>query len=165
MRGALRGLLATGAITPAQHDAWRFQYHQALDTRRDLRGARRLALDAVIATVEELAARDRLTATRAPATFLTLRRNREWWSEGRLLRAGERVRFAGSQLIWEHYSGQGLQIQWLGTFGRANALFSTREHDEELGALLEEAIPLATRRAGGIAWESLFAFGDGRAPG
>ncbi|HEV2754002.1 MAG TPA: D-glucuronyl C5-epimerase family protein, partial [Solirubrobacteraceae bacterium] len=139
------------------------QYDRALATRRRLRGARHVALDAVIATVEDLAAGDRLTASRAPATFLTLRRNDEWWSKGRLLRAGERVRFAGSQLIWEHYSGQGLQIQWLGTFGRANGLFLSREHDEELGAVLEEAIPLATRRAGGIAWESLFSFGDGRA--
>lgn len=164
VRSALDDLLATGAITQAQHEAWRAEYDRALAIRRELMGARRAALGAVIATVEELAARDQLTATRTPATFLTLQRNREWWSAGRLLRAGERVRFAGSQLVWEHYSGQGLQIQWLGTFGRANGLFSARGHDEELGALLEEAIPLATRRAGGIAWESLFAFGDGRAP-
>jgi len=164
VRGALGDLLAAGAITRDQHDAWRAQYHGALDARRRLAGARRAALHAVIATVEELAAGDRLTATRAPATFLTLQRNRQWWSDGRLLAAGERVAFAGSQLVWQHYPGQGLQIQWLGTFGRANGLFSSRRHDEELGVLLEEAIPLATRRAGGLAWESLFAFGGGRAP-
>ncbi|HEV2769655.1 MAG TPA: D-glucuronyl C5-epimerase family protein [Solirubrobacteraceae bacterium] len=164
VRGALDDLLAAGTITRSQHDGWRAEYDRSLSTRRQLAGARRAALDAVIANLEGLAARNRLTATRAPATFLTLQRNREWWREGRLLRAGQRVGFAGSQLVWEHYPGQGLQIQWLGTFGRANGLFSARGHDEELGALLEEAIPLATRRAGGIAWESLYAFGGGRAP-
>ena len=36
-------------------------------------------------------------------------------------------------------------------------------HDDELRALLDEALGLATARAGGIAWESLFRF-DGGAP-
>src|SRR3954467_3880890 len=72
--------------------------------------------------------------------------------------------FAGSQLVWQYYPGQGKQAQWLGTFGRANGLFQQTGHDDELRALLDEALGLATARAGGIAWESLFHFDHGSPP-
>ena len=75
-----------------------------------------------------------LTPTRAPLVFLTLQRNRAWWSEGPLLRYGQRVIFAGSQLVWQYYPGQGIQVQWLGTFGRANGLFQQAGRDDELRA-------------------------------
>ncbi len=83
-----------------------------------------------------------------------------------MLGYGQRARFAGSQLIWQSYPGQGIQIQWLGTFGFANALETTRTpaKQRQLSALLDEAIGLATPRAGGSAWESLFAFDGGRPP-
>ena len=42
----------------------------------------------------------------------------------RCSRRGARVGFAGSELVWQHYAGQGIQLQWLGTFGDANALFT-----------------------------------------
>ena len=61
--------------------------------------------------------------------------------------------FAGSQLVWQYYPGQGIQIQWLGTFGKANGLFQQDGRDDELRALLDEALGLAAARAGGIAWE------------
>jgi len=80
------------------------------------------------------------------------------------LRYGQRVMFAGSQLVWQYYPGQGIQVQWLGTFGRANGLFQETGHDDELRALLDEALGLAVPRAGGIAWESLFRFDNGRPP-
>ena len=56
--------------------------------------------------------------------------------------------FAGSQLVWQYYPGQGIQVQWLGTFGRANGLFQQTGHDDELRALLDEALGLASARAG-----------------
>jgi hypothetical protein len=72
--------------------------------------------------------------------------------------------FAGSQLVWQYYPGQGIQVQWLGTFGRANGLFQQTGHDDELRGLLDEALGLATARAGGVAWESLFHFDHGAPP-
>ena len=68
---------------------------------------------------DAIRARRRLTAGRFAPVFLTLQRNRAWWAGGPLLRYGQRVSFAGSQLVWQYYPGQGIQVQWLGTFGRA----------------------------------------------
>ena len=74
----------------------------------------------------------------------------------------QRVGFAGSGLVWEYYPGQGIEIQWLGTFGAANGLYDQRSYTA-LGALLSQAVGLAAIRGGGIAWEYDFAF-DGGAP-
>ena len=159
----LDALLAAGAIDQPHHDVWAESYDNAKATLRKLHGTRRRQLDAVIANTRAIAKAGLLTPTRAPLVFLTLQRNRAWWSEGPLLRYGQREMFAGSQLVWQYYPGQGLQVQWLGTFGRANGLFQQGGRDDELRALLDEALGLATARAGGIAWESLFHF-DGGAP-
>ncbi|MDQ3091864.1 MAG: hypothetical protein M3R46_09430 [Actinomycetota bacterium] len=164
VRGELRRLESAGKLSSAEHDRYRGQYDRAEETVRRLEGARRANLGAVIDTLEDLTARGRLASSRAPVLFETLERNRQWWTEGTLIPSGRRVSFAGSELVWQHYGGEGLQIQWLGTFGRANALFSGREYDARLRSLLAEAAPLATVRAGGLGWESLFAFGDGEPP-
>ena len=71
--------------------------------------------------------------------------------------------FSGSRLVWQFYAGEGLQIQWLGTFGKANGLWQGG-YDASLRALLDEALALAAQRAGGIAWEYLFRFDGGRPP-
>ena len=111
-----------------------------------------------------MAARDQFRPSRLPALFLTLQRNVEWWSTQRLLRAGERVGFTGSELVFQFYPGHGIQIQWLGTFGKLNGYWSGgRRYDARASALLDEAIALGTERAGGLAWEYLFPF-DGQAP-
>jgi hypothetical protein len=160
----LDALLAAGAIDQAQHDAWATSYDNAKATLKKLRGVRHRQLDAVLANTRALAAGGLLTAQRATLAFLTLQRNRAWWASGPLLRYGQRVSFAGSQLVWQYYPGQGIQVQWLGTFGRANGLFQSANRDAELRALLDEALALAVPRAGGIAWESLFTFDGGRPP-
>ncbi len=160
----LDALLAAGAIDQIHHDAWATSYDNAKRTLKKLHGTRRRQLDAVLKNTRALAAGGLLSAQRAPLAFLTLQRNRAWWSNGPLLRYGQRVAFADSQLVWQYYPGQGIQVQWLGTFGRANGLFLSKTHDPELRALLDETLALAVPRAGGIAWESLFAFDGGRPP-
>ncbi|MEN3281730.1 MAG: hypothetical protein V7607_2870 [Solirubrobacteraceae bacterium] len=161
---ALDALLAAGAIDQPRHDAWAQSFDDAKRTLTRLRGTRRRQLDAVLNNTRALAAGGLLTAPRAPLAFLTLQRNRAWWAGGPLLRYGQRVSFAGSQLVWQYYPGQGIQVQWLGTFGRANGLWQTKTRDPELRELLDEASRLAVPRAGGIAWESMFGFDGGRPP-
>jgi hypothetical protein len=159
----LRDLRDRGEIDAAHHDLWRKQWADSYRTLKRLKGTRRTQLYAVRANVALLAQAGLLTASRAPLAFLTLERNRQWWSSGPLLPSGRRVEFAGSQLVWQMYSGQGLQLQWLGSFGKANALWSGR-HNDSLRVLLDEAVALAAKRAGGIAFEYQFAFGGGRPP-
>ncbi len=162
--GELRRLLGAGAISPERHDGWRAAWDDAVRTHRRLGGARRRALGAVLSNTRAVAAAGLLTPTRGPALFLTVQRNRAWWAARPLLASGARVTFPGSELVWQHYPGQGLQLQWLATFGRANALFSGRVYDARLRALLDEAVPLAAERAGGLAWEYAFRFDGGRPP-
>ncbi|MEA2283968.1 MAG: hypothetical protein QOJ21_11 [Solirubrobacteraceae bacterium] len=157
-------LLAEGTIDQVRHDDWRATWSDASQTLRALTGARRDNLRAVVATTARIAETGALTPTRAPALFLTLRANRDWWASKPLLAAGQRVSVPGSRLVWQAYAGQGIQIQWLGTFGKANGLFLGRGPDDELRGLLDEAIGLASARAGGIAWEYLFPFDGGSPP-
>ncbi len=77
----------------------------------------------MLANVQAIAAAGGLSASRLPALFLTLERNRQWWTTEPLLSSGVRVSFPGSMLVWEYYPGQGIEIQWLGTFGRANGYY------------------------------------------
>lgn len=163
VRGELARMLAAGAIDKPTHDDRRATYADALELRRKLRGARRTALGAVLRNLEDVAASGGLTVSRLPALFETLRRNREWWANGPLLRNGARVSFQGSRLVWQHYAGQGLQIQWLGTFGKVNGLWQGG-YATSLRATVDEALSLAAQRAGGIAWEYLFRFDRGRPP-
>ena len=163
VRGELARLLAEGQIDQATHDRHRATYNAARKTYKRLTGARKAALAGALANAELIAASGELTPSRLAAVFLTVARNREWWSEGTLLRNGQRVEFAGSEIVWQNYSGQGIQIQVLGTFGRANGLWGAKE-DEDLRALLDEMLALAADRGGVMAWEYLFRFGSGSPP-
>ena len=96
-----------------------------------------------------MAARGQLTASRLPAVFLIVARNREWWASRPLLGYGQRVTFPGSQLVWQHYPGQGIQIQMLASFGKANGWWSTKRNDAQMRQLLDELLGLAAGRAGG----------------
>jgi D-glucuronyl C5-epimerase C-terminus len=160
----LAALRSSGAITPAAYGADLGAYNAAKRSLGRLSGTRREELGAVLGNLQAIAAAGRLSASRLPALILTLERNRKWWTTEPLLRSGERVSFPPSEIVWEYYAGQGLEIQWLGTFGKANGYYLSGHENSNLKRLLAEVVPLASARAGGIAWEYLFQFGGGRPP-
>jgi hypothetical protein len=161
--GALAALQRSEAISAAEYTRDLHTYVAAQRAAGRLSATRRVELSAVLENVRAIAAAGELSASRAPALFLTLERNRQWWTSQPLLSNGARMRFPGSRLVWQYYAGQGLEIQWLGTFGAANGYYLSGHENEALRQLLDETLPLATKRAGGIAWEYEFAF-DGGAP-
>jgi D-glucuronyl C5-epimerase-like protein len=161
--GALQSLHSSGALSAETYGEDSSTYTAALHAVGRLSGTRAGELAAVIANVQQIAAAGQFTPSRLPALFLTLERNVQWWTTEPLLAADQRVSFPESRLVWEHYPGQGLEIQWLATFGEANGYYDNGHENTQLREVLEEAIPLATQRAGGIAWEYFFHF-DGGAP-
>lgn len=160
---ALASLLHAGSLAQANYRSDYTAYVAAKRSLGKLAGTRREELGSVLANVQAMAAAGELVASRLPVVFLTLERNRQWWTTEPLLGADQRVSFPGSRLVWEHYPGQGIEIQWLATFGEANGYYLSGHENANLRQLLAEAIPLATDRAGGIAWEYMFPF-DGGAP-
>jgi hypothetical protein len=160
---ALQQLQQSGAITQATYAKYQGGFSAAKSSLRKLSGTRAAELGAVMANVEAMAASKQLIPSRLPVIFTTLERNRQWWTTERLLGADQRVYFSGSKLVWEYYPGQGIEIQWLATFGKANAYFLDKEITT-LKEVLNEAISLATQRAGGIAWEYMFQFDGGIPP-
>jgi hypothetical protein len=106
-----------------------------------------------------------LTPSRLPALFLTLDRNRQWWRAGPLLSYGQRVEFAGSDVVWEYYPGQGIELQVLGSFGKAQWFCAAgAKYGAKCRRMVAELIPLAARRAGGLVWEYYFRFDGGVPP-
>jgi hypothetical protein len=160
---ALQRLEKSGSITEAQYRQYQGGYSAAKSSLRKLSGTRAAELGAVLANVEAMASSGLLSPSRLPVVFTTVERNKQWWTTERLLGAAQRVSFAGSELVWEYYPGQGIEIQWLATFGEANGFFLAKQ-TAALKQVLNEAIALATQRAGGIAWEYMFRFDGGIPP-
>src|SRR4051812_864368 len=164
-------------------------YRHARVVRDRLSGLRKRELAAVIAGVQLLAARRVLTASRVPVVFLQLQRNTEYWPSrpvpkapvpkvvpcaGKAGLGGARVMFGDDPVVFQWYPGQGLQIQELATFGRANAFANACrpeagpqsipcDHDK-LRAALDGVRRLAVTRGGFTAWEYYFGFGGSRPP-
>ncbi|MCX6385650.1 MAG: D-glucuronyl C5-epimerase family protein [Solirubrobacterales bacterium] len=160
---ALAKLRDSSAISAAEYASRIASYNKALRSRDTLSGTRRQELQSVLNNTDFLASSGRLIASRLPAVFLTLDRNREWWTSGTLLHSGDRISFKGSPLIFQYYPGEGVQLQVLANFGRANGLWEGGFNDS-LRELLYDLLPLAAKRGGGIAWEYYFHFGGGRPP-
>jgi D-glucuronyl C5-epimerase-like protein len=160
----LRRLQRQGAIPAEDYASRRAIYEDARRRARRLRGTRGIEMRAVLRTLDDMAARRQLTQSRLIPLWLTLERNLEWWTEGSLLRSGQRIEFEGSELVWQYYPGQGVQLQMLGNFGKLNGLWGARRQDDQLAVMLDELLPLAAERAGGVAWEYYFNFGGGRPP-
>lgn len=164
--GEVDRLAARGAISGDAAASYRRTYKAARASLGRLGGARRNELGAVLRTIDTVAAAGQLRSGRMPLAFLTLRRNREWWTTSSRLAYGARVSFSGSSIVWQSYPGQGIQVQWLATFGKANSLMSggQKRYDPQLRTLLAETTALAAPRAGGVAWESWFTFNGGKPP-
>ena len=161
----LKRLRDRGDITADEYTLRRAAYADARRRARTLDGIGKTEMRAVLATVDDMAARRKLTASRLEPLWLTIERNLQWWSIGRSLGSGQRIEFEGSELVWQYYPGQGLQLQMLGNFGKLNGLWGSRQN-AKLEFMLDELLPLAASRGGrgGVAWEYYFNFGGGRPP-
>lgn len=165
VRSELVRLRNSRAITPTQYRLYNGSFSAALTSEKRLRGSRRTELEAVIENLHNIAASGGLIPSRLPALFETLDRNRQWWTTGPLLAYGQRVEFSGSGLVWQYYPGQGIELQVLGTFGKADGLYTAgRSAYPQLVSLLDEMIPLAAQRGGGLTWEYYFRFDGGIPP-
>jgi hypothetical protein len=159
----LKRLRDAGAITPEDYTARRAAYLDARRKASKLAGIGRSQMTAVVRSLDDMAARKQITASRIVPLWLTLARNLQWWSTGKSLGSGQRIEFEGSELVWQYYPGQGLQLQMLGNFGKLNGLWGSHD-DARLDFMVNELLPLAAERAGGVAWEYYFSFGGGRPP-
>ncbi|HEX6712119.1 MAG TPA: D-glucuronyl C5-epimerase family protein [Thermoleophilaceae bacterium] len=148
VRKALSRAYRRGDIDRETYSAYGEVYGDAKSAWHRLGGNRKRELAAVITTVNALAARGDLTASRMRPVFLELQRNTEWWSRtsripanapsegdthrprkktacttaGRI--AAARVQFKGDPLTLQYYPGSGLRLQPLANFGKANALYN-----------------------------------------
>jgi len=160
---ALASLKRSGAITSAIYQKDYAAYVAAQSSLKKLSGTRQRELGAVLANTQAIAAAGGFIPSRLAVLFLTLESNRTWWTSGPSLASRVRVSFPPSKLVWEYYVGQGIEIQWLGTFGEGNGYYSGNQN-ANLKQLVGEMLPLATKRAGGIAWEYMFQFDGGKPP-
>jgi hypothetical protein len=162
--GELKRLLAAGAIDLPTYQQRRASYEEARRVVRKLSGRRKLELGAVVGTLEGIAARGGLTASRLGPLWLTLERNRQWWTTAPLPANGQRVGFEGSELVWQYYPGQGIQLQALANFGKLNGLWQGKVYDDRLSQMLDELLTISVDRGGARAWEYYFTFDGGRPP-
>jgi hypothetical protein len=162
-RTALRQLLASGQIDQVEYQDRLSTYNRAVSTRSGLSGRRRNELGWVIGNTDEIAQRGALTAARLEPVFLIVSRNTEFWKNSPLPGAGDRVQFYGSQLIFQYYPGEGMQLQQLATWGKVNAAVNDKAKSLVIYRL-DELVPLAVNRDGGVAWEYYFHFGGGSPP-
>jgi hypothetical protein len=177
-RGSVRPALSRaadrGTIDDATFAAYDGVYSEALSVRRRLKGRRRAELHAVVGTLERIAARGSLSASRMPALFLQLHRNTSFFRQRGVPRSGARVEFEGSPLLFQFYPGQGLQLQPLANFGKASGMWypcrgaqrrgAATESCGEMQALLDWLLALPSQRGKGIAWEYFFTFSGGAPP-
>ncbi len=172
VRGALRRAWLTGAIDAPTHRSMQRIWWTTGRAHGRLTGRRRAELGAVIAVAAGLARDRRLTAGRLEPVFLTLRRNRDFWTTRALPAPAQRLHFGRDPVTFQYYAGHGLQIQPLASFGRANALAgaclrpAARAHCRPLALrrLLDRMVALGSGRGGFLAWEYLFSFGGGAPP-
>jgi hypothetical protein len=160
----LSRLAASGAI-PASERTERLAEYEAVKrtVKRLPRGStRRNELAGVVANVDGIAARRSLTGPRLVPLWLTLERNRAYWSANATGPSTRRISFPGSQLVWQWFPGQGLQFHPLANFAKLNQLWASRSPD--MGQLLDELLALRVPRAGGVAWEYDFSFAGGKPP-
>jgi D-glucuronyl C5-epimerase-like protein len=160
---AVKQAFLGGKIEAADSDRYLETYRAAVNLRPRLPLQRSRELAYVINTLRRLAHRGSLSAPRMPALFLILERNRQWWSTKGPPLSGARVRFAPSEVLFQYYSGHGLQLQPLANFGLANGFWQSQQ-DARLRKLIDELVAVRTSRGGFTTWEYYFDFGGGSPP-
>jgi hypothetical protein len=174
-------------ITSEQAAHYNDVYSDARATRSKI-SSYRGELSSVIEQLERIAGRGQLTASRMPALFLQLDRNAEFWGGSPKFpprydipaepcqparagsNAGARIEFEGSQVIFQYYPGNGLQIQPLANFGKANGIYTACRRKEArcdpaaLKTLLDELVAIRSSRGGFTTWEYWFPFSGGSPP-
>ncbi|MDA8068194.1 MAG: hypothetical protein M0T77_06240, partial [Actinomycetota bacterium] len=162
---ALQKLNRSGALATVTYLADLRAWRAALIEERHIARWRAAQLTDVTATFDEMATYHQITVSRLPVLMLTLANNAAYWRSGRPLANGTSVQFQGSELVWEYYAGSGIQLQVLHTFGEGDGFHEAGPSDyPKLVTLMSEMIPLAVRRAGGLAWEYYFNWEGGRPP-
>ena len=161
--GALASLQRSGAITPTTYQQDYAAYVAAERSLKKLSGTRRAELGAVLANVQAIAAAGEFIPSRLPALFLTLERNRTWWTTEPLLATRERVSFPAEQARLGVLRRPGDRDPVARHLRRGQRLL-LGPRKRQPRQLLAELIPLATQRAGGIAWEYMFHFDGGVPP-
>ena len=162
-RVAIRDLFSTGQIDQTAYDRAKNAYNRLKRAYKSASGTRKVNLKAILDEADDISRRGFVAPSRLNAMSLTLERNQQWWTRGSIPRNGQRIEFAGSELVWQYYTNEGLQIQQLANFGKANALWRDGNQGE-LRALLDELISLASDRGGALAFEYFFEFGGGEPP-
>jgi hypothetical protein len=174
-----------GEITPEAANGYLKTYSDARNTRNRI-GSYKNEQAAVIRTLEALASRNQLTPSRMPALFMQLSRNTQFWGGNPTFpprtdvlpepcsappgRAGSRIKFPGSKLVYQYYPGQGLQFQPLANFGTANGMVTAcatkpaKCDKAGLKQLLDELVAMHSTRGGFVTWEYWFTFGGGTPP-
>src|SRR5207248_2180278 len=102
VRVVLQHMLQRGQIDQSGYDDLSKDYDDALFIRGQLAGTPRRELTAVISDLNGFASHGQLTPSRLAVLWLQLNRNTEWWGlAARVPRAGERIAFRGSRVIWQ----------------------------------------------------------------
>src|SRR6478735_9122114 len=162
----LSQLESRGGTIGADAQGWRDEYRTAKVAARNLRGAPQANMRGVLANVTSLAKRHLLGARAYPA-FLIVQRNLEWFYDARRAAPANATRttFAGSELIFQFYSGSGWQLQPLANFGRLNGLLKLRKPAAgRLEKFADDMLATGVQRRGSLAFEYYFPW-DGGAPG
>jgi hypothetical protein len=186
---AIQAAQSSGGINAGQAATYRGTYFNAEHEVGVLSGLRASELGSALDVVRGIAARGTLTAGRMRFVFLTLHRNVRWWgahgpptagsggepgakgrqcnppasADARAANADARaanMTFSGSGIVFEYYSGLGLQLQVNATFSSAEAMlqYGSNPDARKAGVILDEMLPLASRRAGLLTWEYEFPF-------
>src|SRR4029079_10647274 len=164
VKSELSRLAASGRITAIERTDRLADFNATKRAAKRLpRGStRRRELGGVGGIVEGIAARRKLNGPRLVPLWLMLDTNRVYWTTHVTGPSTRRISFSGSQLVWQYFPGQGLQLHPLAHLAKLNALWSSKSNTAA-GQLLDELLPLRVPRAGGVAWEYDFSFGGGRA--
>jgi hypothetical protein len=162
---ALEALRKAGKISTILYQTDLHAWNSAIAEEKQIAKWRRTQLGDVTTLLHNLAVRGQITAGRLPILLLTLQNNAQYWKTGKELVYPDRVQFQGSELVWEYYPGYGLQFQPQGTFGEADSYYTYGKAPyTQLQQVMAELLPLAVKRAGGIAWEYYFNWEGGQPP-